>query len=153
MDSKFRRFGAGCCGSVWASGKGPAFKREDGDPNRSLRNDYEIHKRVLNNLTQLADMKSKRKGIESVDKFPQIQVPQCYRSIRPHDTDWWKDNQHRLPDGYEACNTLAIRAHCAIPRAVRELSIELYCPEEIKREISMSDSNCDRLVRRCLDRT
>lgn len=106
MDSKFRRFGAGCCGSVWASGKGPAFKREDGDPNRSLRNDYEIHKRVLNNLTQLTDMKSKRKGIESVDKFPQIQVPQCYRSIRPHDTDWWKDNQHRLPDGYEACNTL-----------------------------------------------
>ena len=39
---KFRRIGAGFCGSVWAPDQREpfAFKREDGGPGRSLLNDF-----------------------------------------------------------------------------------------------------------------
>lgn len=48
---RYRRIGAGACGTVWApSERGPAYKREDGGLARSLRNDYEKHQRILHGL-------------------------------------------------------------------------------------------------------
>lgn len=67
MDSqyhpKFRRIGAGFCGTVWASSsKGSAFKREDGKedggPARSLQNDFDVHQRVLHGFSKLKTIKA-----------------------------------------------------------------------------------------------
>ena len=55
MDPEFHRIGQGFCRTAWAtpigSGHSFAIKREDGGPRRSLRNDYEMHEKVLKSIS------------------------------------------------------------------------------------------------------
>ncbi|KAJ5213432.1 hypothetical protein N7449_000601 [Penicillium cf. viridicatum] len=67
--------GQGFCGTVWASEIGPAFKREDGRPHRSLINDFEMHNRVIQSLQK----------IPTLELQLQIQIPSCYGFIKATD--------------------------------------------------------------------
>lgn len=149
--------GSGACGSVWASslGSGPASKREDGGPSRSLQNDFTVHQRVLNSMSCL----NKIKGMQEFDnqpdqpkRPPQIAIPKCYRLIRPSDQDWWTENLRRFPIKYKPCNTLQSQRIPPFPRSTRELLIEKYCPPEIKSEDSRSAKNRACLIRLYLGR-
>lgn len=74
--------GQGFCGTVWASETGPAFKREDGGPHRSLANDFGMHQRTL----------------QSFQKIPtlQIQIPTCDAFIAAENQKWWSANHQNF---------------------------------------------------------
>lgn len=141
--AKFRRIGAGFCGSVWALPEdSSAFKREDGGPDRSLLNDFEIHERVLKSFEQLA-------GLEAT--CPRIQVPRCHRFITADDQNWWICLD-RFPEGYTPCNTIQSERIPPLPQNIREFLIDQYCPPSLSAEIKASDANQDCLVRLYLGR-
>ncbi|KAJ5742977.1 hypothetical protein N7533_010079 [Penicillium manginii] len=64
-DSTLRTIGQGICGTVWASGKGPAYKREDGGPDRV----YEAFQRseyVFQNPMLLSKRKIRNGGQQTI---------------------------------------------------------------------------------------
>lgn len=141
--TKFRRIGAGFCGSVWALPEdSSAFKREDGGPASSLSNDFEVHKRVLESLNQPTDL-----GTTS----PRIQVPQCYRFITADDQNWWSCLD-LFPHGYTPCNVIQSERIPPLPQNIREFLIDEYCPSFLSSEIKASDANRDCIVRPYLGR-
>lgn len=94
QNSSLRLIGQGFCGTVWAaSDKGPAFKREDGGPDRSLKNDFEMHHRVLEAFHKFSNsIKNKSPQIHL-----QIRVPACYDFIEATNQNWWSLNQRNCP--------------------------------------------------------
>lgn len=89
MNDRFVRIGAGFCGSVWAAASdeddqsGMAFKREDGGPGRSLRNDFDMQHRVIAAMQEF----------EGMGNFSDAHadVPQCHDYITPGEEGWWED--------------------------------------------------------------
>lgn len=140
--AKFRRIGAGFCGTVWSPPPGDvlseyAFKREDGGPGRSLRNDFEMHRLALSSLSRLAP----------------LQVPYCHHFISNDDDDeWWSANLGRFPPGYSPFNMIQSQRIPPVPQHVREFLIDMYCPESLRPEIKASDANKDCLIRPYLGR-
>lgn len=109
---RFDRIGAGICWSVWASASdeddlaGMAFKREDGGPGRSLRNDFEIQNRVIGALQQFKNLK----GFGDMEHC--AIVPHCYDFITLDDESWWQDRLvGAFPRDYLPCNTMRSEAH------------------------------------------
>lgn len=142
--NKFRRIGAGFCGTVWtpSSDESPyfgfAFKREDGGPERSLHNDSIMHLNVF-------------KACESMPVH--IHIPEFVRFITPGDENgWWRDNLKSFPSGYAPCNTIMSERIPSMVQSVRELLIDRYCPAELATEIKCSEANQDCLVRPYLGR-
>jgi hypothetical protein len=88
----------GACGTVWASETGPAYKREDGNPARSLQNDFEMHNQVLQSRIILMSL---RKSTQV-----QIQIPSCHNFIEPGNKEWWATNLERFPQGHTPCNMI-----------------------------------------------
>ncbi|KAJ9297352.1 hypothetical protein DTO271G3_4645 [Paecilomyces variotii] len=159
--SKFRRIGAGFCGTVWAEpDDNSAFKREDGGPGRSLANDFEMHKRVIRSLKQLHSLKKNNATINETltadtpsEPSPTIiTIPTCYNFITPADTNWWNTNLLKFPEGYTPCNVIHAQRIPPISRPVREFLIDTYCPPSIIEEIKASDANRDCLIRPYLGR-
>ncbi|KAN0079086.1 Zinc finger domain containing protein [Elaphomyces granulatus] len=144
----FHKIGTGFCGTVWASPwpddsfSNYAFKREDGGPGRSLLNDYDMHNQVLKCLNQL----------NSLEFQLQIQVPQCHRFIAEKDEEWWKENLTRFPANYSPCNILQSQRIPSVPKPIREILIDKYCPSSLMPEIKASDTNRDCLIRPYLGR-
>jgi hypothetical protein len=144
----FRRIGAGFCGSVWATPDDVhAFKREDGGPGRSLSNDFQMHKRILESLDQLVGVKK----TASAPSF-RIQVPRCYRLIKAEDQEWWDQNLRHFPDSYSPCKVLHSERIPPMPRGIREFLIDQYCPVILIPDIKTSDANTDCLIRPYLGR-
>ena len=134
--AKFHRIGAGFCGTVWARGSDTwVLKREDGGPERSLQNDFDMHQRALSSVKDRA-----------------IQIPQCYQLIPPTDTEWWNDNLPSFPKGYSPCNTIQSQRIPPFPKTVRAFLVERYCPPELRGHIMSSDTNKDCLIRPYLGR-
>ncbi|KAI4109719.1 MAG: hypothetical protein L6R37_000406 [Teloschistes peruensis] len=141
MDQSFRRIGAGHCGSVWSVDKGEeakyAAKREDGSPNRSLHNDYIMHRKILENVTI---------------NHPRISIPACHRYMSPDDT-WWDGRLSRFPKRYQVpCNSLITDRIPPFPKAVRDRLTDLYCLESLKPTIKKSEADQDCLIRPYLGR-
>lgn len=140
--TKFRRIGAGFCGTVWTppfDGSpyfGYAFKREDGGPGRSLLNDSVMHQRVLS-------------AFESMPV--QIHIPRFEEFITPDDA-WWKYNLDSFPSGYSPCSTIMSERIPSISESARDLLIDTYCSAELAAEIKCSEANQDSLVRPYLGR-
>ncbi|KJK62569.1 Zinc finger protein [Aspergillus parasiticus SU-1] len=138
------RIGAGFCGTVWATSlDGPAIKREDGGPSRSLANDYAMHKRALDALSKLSSKKTSNRD-DLIQ--PQVRIPQCYSFLTPQDT-WWGENLTRFPLGYSPCNAISSERTPPLPENVRALIVEKYCPPEIKNQILSSGNNRACLIR------
>ncbi|OJJ05164.1 hypothetical protein ASPVEDRAFT_31571 [Aspergillus versicolor CBS 583.65] len=135
-NAQLRRIGVGFCGTVWAAGDhGSAFKREDGGPDRSLLNDYNMHQRIQDHKSSMT----------------QIQIPICHGLLTPA-SKWWHDNLDRFPDGYEPCNMIHAQRIPPISENVRRLITERYCPPQLVREIMDSETNRDCLIRPYLGR-
>ncbi|PYI07704.1 hypothetical protein BO78DRAFT_88711 [Aspergillus sclerotiicarbonarius CBS 121057] len=150
--SKYPCIGAGFCGTVWAlSENGPAFKREDGGPDRSLANDYTVHQQVFHSFSQLSDFKSQASSISQMNMFPQVRVPQCHRFLIPSDP-WWTANLSLFPSQYSPCNVIVSERIPPFPEMCRELLVKRYCNPKIKTEILKSDANKDCLIRPYLGR-
>ncbi|OQE15919.1 hypothetical protein PENSTE_c026G09734 [Penicillium steckii] len=135
-----RKIGQGFCGTVWAASTGPAYKREDGGPTRSLRNDFEMHKRLLEGSGKIMHLR------------PRIQIPACYDFIQSTDKNWWKMNQRKFPAGYTACNIIVSQRIPPFPEITRRILIDEYCPELLKQQIIDSEPDKDCLIRPYLGR-
>ncbi|KAJ5779806.1 hypothetical protein N7457_007526 [Penicillium paradoxum] len=147
--SKFHLIGRGACGTVWAATEaGPAYKREDGNPARSLTNDYEMHQRVLQSHRTLT--KLKQKSTEH-PRYPQIQIPACHSFIQATD-QWWITNLGKFPPEYSPCNTLHSQRIPPFNQSTRELLIHNFCADELKSTLLQSIPDRDCLVRLYLGR-
>lgn len=144
----FRRLGAGHCGSVWTPDSqahiqhGDAFKREDGGPGRSLRNDFEMHRRLIEAMDQFRTITGKQ---------PRISIPQCKEFITPEE-EWWQGNLRCFPTTYMPCNTLRSERIPAFGEITREKLINEYCPASLVSEIKSSVVNRDCMIRPYLGR-
>lgn len=75
-NGQFRCIGKGHCGSVWAAdGNEEAMKREDGGPERSLQNDWHMHKIISNRYKS-------NPGLS-------ITIPEPIAFIPASDVSWW----------------------------------------------------------------
>ncbi|CAG8292220.1 unnamed protein product [Penicillium olsonii] len=139
-----KTIGRGACGTVWASETGPAYKREDGNPARSLTNDFTMHQRVLQSQTFLTN------SIPSTQLA--IQIPLCHNFIKPEDEEWWFQNHDIFPQGHTPCNMIESQRIPAFEESTRTLLIQKFCPEEIKQVIMDSEPDRDCLIRPYLGR-
>lgn len=140
--STLHTIGQGFCGTVWAASEtGPAFKREDGGPDRSLINDFEMHHRVIQSFRALPALQF------------QAQIPACYGFIEATDQKWWFVNHQKFPPGYTTpCNMIQSQRIPPFPDTTRRLLIKNYCPPNLVQEIIASGPNKDCLVRPYLGR-
>ncbi|KAJ5861859.1 uncharacterized protein N7529_009169 [Penicillium soppii] len=125
MDSNLQlhTIGHGACGTVWASETGPAYKREDGSPSRSLQNDFEMHRRVIRSHQTLATLKEIK-----------IQIPTCHNFIKAVDKERCLSVSHHLEN------------------LLDRFFIQGFCSNEIKPSILNSKPDGDCLVRLYLGR-
>lgn len=140
--STLHTIGQGFCGTVWAASEtGYAFKREDGGPDRSLINDFEMHHRVIQSFRTLPTLQFR------------IQIPACYDFIEATDQKWWSVNHQKFPPGYTTpCNMIQSQRIPPFSDTIRRVLISKYCPPKIMQEIIASDPNKDCLVRPYLGR-
>jgi hypothetical protein len=120
------------------SGRRPdGDEREDGGPGRSLLNDYNMHKTVLETASQ---------GKASVC------VPRWPHFVKNIDSSWWEMNLARFPTGYTTCNVLCSERIPPLPQEVRNRLIDRYCPPASIATIKANDADRDCLVRPYLGR-
>lgn len=145
--STLRIIGKGACGTVWASSqKGSVFKREDGGPGRSLRNDYAMHNRILQSVQELRE--SSKLGHVHL----RIHIPACFDFIESIDQNWWSVNQRKFPSEYSACNVLHSQRIPPFSEGTRRLLVHHYCSTKITQGIVSSEANQDCLIRPYLGR-
>ncbi|KAI1739502.1 zinc finger protein-domain-containing protein [Xylaria scruposa] len=132
--SALRRIGAGFCGTVWSDidlmPESVAIKREDGGQGRSLENDSTIHRHLL----EVYESKSAHL----------FAIPLWHGYISTDDT---KELIHRFPRGYKPCNILLTERILPLPKVVRDLLINKYCPPKLVSSITADPNNHDCLVR------
>src|SRR6266480_2827473 len=146
----FRRIGAGFCGSVWALpnstsslGNFPetddyfALKREDGGPDRSLQNDYEMHLQVLESWKVLPTT---------------VQVPKCFLLLTADNREFWDKHLCKFPQDYTPCRTLLSERIQPFPAVTRERLVARYCPQSLQTTINKSQENQDCIIRCYLGR-
>lgn len=113
------------------------MKREDGGPGRSLLNDYNMHKVIL-------DTASKEKINVCVPRWPHF--------VKSEDQTWWDINLARFPTGYTTCNVLRSERIPPLPQDVRNRLIDRYCPPKSIATIKANGPDRDCLVRPYLGR-
>ncbi|OJJ86876.1 uncharacterized protein ASPGLDRAFT_22956 [Aspergillus glaucus CBS 516.65] len=149
---EFHCLGRGSCGSACAeSERGSAFKREDGSTSRSSQNDFGVHRRVLESINRLMEIKKTRILPAKRDGFPQIQVPECRNFVPPRD-HWWTANVSRFRADYQPCNALESQRIPPFPDATRDLLIQNYRTPENRHQASAHKANHDCLIRPYLGR-
>ncbi|KAF2644984.1 hypothetical protein P280DRAFT_514443 [Massarina eburnea CBS 473.64] len=128
MDLICHCIGRGDCGSVWAfEGDHECYKREDGGTGRSIVKDQIMHRRVLQR-----------------DPPACIQVPQSFGIAEHTDTI----GRVRFPDGSTAYRKYhRMERIPAMPKAVRQKLIDMYCPEELQDLVATNRDDEDCLVR------
>lgn len=114
-----------------------AMKREDGGPGRSLRNDYNMHKLVLETASHLTV------GNTCVPRWP---------IFVKNDDRWWDANLARFPVEYTPCNVLCAERIPPLSQEVRYRLIDRYCPPASTATIKANDADRDCLVRPYLGR-
>ncbi|KAJ5642397.1 hypothetical protein N7490_006397 [Penicillium lividum] len=145
-----RKIGQGQCSSVWASStRGPAFKREDGGPGRSLESDFEMHQRILRSFQRVRNLPE---GWDGRIKAPSAHIPVCHTFIGIENQDRWSFNLARFPSQYTPCNMIQSQRIPPFAEKTRELLVDTYCcPSEedhaLRDEILMREPNKDCVIR------
>lgn len=103
-----------------------AVKREDGGPGRSLLNDYNMHKLVLETASKAS-----------------VCVPRWPHFVKNDDSWWWDMNLAKFPNGYTTCNVLCAERIPPLPREVRDRLIDRYCPPASVATIKANDADRD----------
>ncbi|KAI0878145.1 zinc finger protein-domain-containing protein [Hypoxylon argillaceum] len=126
------RIGAGSCGSVWTERfvrpGSVVIKREDGREDRSLKNDSDMHLRIL---------LAYESGVSH-----QFAIPLWYGYIPAHNA---KEVLGRFPWGYAARNILLTERILPLSLPARRLLLNRYCPPALL--CSTVTNNHDCLVR------
>ena len=141
-DQPFRRIGAGACGSVWASDLVYAFKREDMNPERSLFNDYTIHRKLLENIP----------GSKSSSSQTIARVPGCHQYLRRSEHTSWDEQVSKFPKECKPCNVLVTDLIPPLPQEIRNFIIDRYCPKALISSTKLSKPDQDCLIRPYLGR-
>ncbi|KAL6709599.1 hypothetical protein ACN47E_001534 [Coniothyrium glycines] len=121
-EMQYRCIGRGFCGSVCSLEDSQntaltAVKREDGGPGRSVTNDYEMHLRSLQSLSQYQHQIS-----------TPLSIPQCYQLVESTDA-WWRTCLSQFPTGYSACRALISERIPKVPRQYSDGLVDLFCPD------------------------
>ncbi|KAF2489517.1 hypothetical protein BU16DRAFT_598576 [Lophium mytilinum] len=140
----FRCIGKGNCGSIWASDgdttvSSDAIKREDMNPGRSVRNDYETHQRIIDAFSNTSTT------------MPHL-VPECRALIEQSDSKWWEEMSHRFPKRLDHCTSLVTERIPRIPRPGRDYLVDLFCPPSRKEFTKSNRADEDCLIRAYLGR-
>jgi hypothetical protein len=134
--------GRGICGTIWtAPNSNHATKREDGGPERSLRNDHTMHTLIQQFFTL------------HPPSTP-LSTPACHDLIQPSDTAWWSTHLPLFPPGLEGCPALVSEHIPPLSRSISNKIVDLICPNVPKLaglvKSNLSDEHC--LVRPYLGR-
>jgi hypothetical protein len=153
----YRRLGGGACGSVWTSISehdpffGYAFKREDGNAVRSLLKEYNTHCRILSLLRQLTGILGKaHPDAVTTDISSHVFIPYCARFLDPNTWEywaWWEQHKKKFPREYVRCTTAQIERIPTMPREIRNMLIDEFCPKALIRRFKRSEANGHCLVR------
>ncbi|KAF2121487.1 zinc finger protein-domain-containing protein [Lophiotrema nucula] len=139
--SQYYEIGRGNCGSIWAlpfeaySTSYMAYKLKDGASDRSLANDFAMHGKVLQALSA---------------KTHRLSIPARYQLIESDDEQFWQTEKAKFPRLMaldRTCQCLIMERIPPIPRHVRQLLVEKYCPENIKASVLRSPKGEDCLWR------
>ncbi|KAF4451365.1 calcineurin-like phosphoesterase [Fusarium austroafricanum] len=140
------RIGTGCCGSVWADADSSnndtpsCIKREDGNPHRSISNEYNIHQLV----------------IQSVQYYPQyarnFRIPLCRGFLDQDDQKSWSLVLPRLPPGSKPCNALLSEKVQPVSEQVRKLLVNKFARGTDLDAIANDGKNEHCLIRPYLGR-
>ncbi|KAJ5722759.1 hypothetical protein N7488_000794 [Penicillium malachiteum] len=142
--SKLHTIGKGFCGTVWAaSDEGHAYKREDCGPDRSLKNDFEMHTQILQGVKKFSDFYKTQSELH-------IHVLACYNFINPTEQTWWSTNLSRFPSGYTPCNILQSQRIPPFSQVVRQILIDNFSPLKLAQKITISEP--DRLPSEAISR-
>ncbi|KAF2653308.1 hypothetical protein K491DRAFT_680611 [Lophiostoma macrostomum CBS 122681] len=137
--STFRCIGKGSCGSVWAQNEFQAIKREDCHPERSVQNDFNMHRRLL-------------EALEASRHLTKMCVPRCHELIQNDNTRWWDEHGPNFPASYSHCKTLISERIPALNATARQHLIQAFCPTERQEFVKSNPSDQDCLVRLYLGR-
>ncbi|KAK4891486.1 hypothetical protein LTR27_009981 [Elasticomyces elasticus] len=128
--------GAGTCGTVFAlPGSKDALKVALDDAwAATLRREHGILAQIDNDFPSIA-------AICGID----LRVPQLWGYIDKHDS-WWTRHQSWLPSGMRQ-DVLQMERILPLPKPVRELLIDRYCPELVKEAARQFPANRECLAR------
>ncbi|KAB5576287.1 hypothetical protein GE09DRAFT_620161 [Coniochaeta sp. 2T2.1] len=170
LRNPLRCIGAGACGSVWADPLSPSplvtqagppkgethhlaqvIKREAGSESRSVANEYEMHRRLLDAVNRKRE-KGLRDHFGSTIQF-RVNFPDAYALLEPSHPAWCERGVlGRLPEGSQPCRALVNERVPSMPLSVRNLLIDRYCPARLQDEIRHSEKNKDCIIRLYLGR-
>lgn len=141
---RLHTIGQGACGTVWAASEnGPVYKREDGGPGRSLKNDFEMHCRIIQSFLLFKETHPNNLPIK-------VSIP--HRFIKATDQGWWSTNQQKFPPGHTPCNMIHSQRIPPFSQNIRQVLIDNYCPPKIVSKIITSQPDKDCLIRPYLGR-
>lgn len=141
----FRLIGFGMCGFVFEIPGQPRILKKAivADATElNLKNDSKMHAIVSNSFARQSHLK--------ID----VHVPQHFTFIPKEDKSWWAADGERFPvGGHRVPNDILVAERIfPLPKVVRELLIERYCPEQIRSRAKEDMTNKDCLVRLYLGR-
>ncbi|KAH7083901.1 zinc finger protein-domain-containing protein [Paraphoma chrysanthemicola] len=134
LNTKYRCIGTGFCGSVWTLENHKddslvAIKREDGGPDRSITNDYEMHLCIL-------------KSAQANPPSAALSIPQCHQLIQPSDP-WWDSRLQLFPPGYSPCRALLSERIPKVQREIRDKIVDLGCAGNLVLSTSVKENPGD----------
>lgn len=119
------RIGYGSCGTVWADpsdaidsrSSAVVIKRGDGLPDRSISNECEIHRRILQSTSRYL-------GLHKAGGF-QINIPR-HIDFLPPTSPSWPQILPRMPEGFTSCEALISERVMPLPKPARHALLEKF---------------------------
>lgn len=141
--TQYHCIGKGFCGSIWTldDDQHIVIKREDGGPDRSVTNDYNMHLELL----------------QSAPHHPlsmPLLIPQCHELIQPTNETWWNSRLLQFPPGYSVCRALVSERIPKVPRSISDKIVDVFCADNARLSAFVKSNPGDdaRLIRPYLGR-
>ncbi|KAF4997106.1 hypothetical protein FDECE_12183 [Fusarium decemcellulare] len=140
----FRSIGFGQCGLIFERpGRKQVVKVARPGFHEALLIDYQAHQAVVAAFTAQKDS-------------PECRVPQVFRHISKNEQEWWQDNKSLFPKQHSSfplpSSALTSERILPLPKVIRDLFINEFCPEHRRQDAFSSPLNRDCLARVYLGR-